>query len=375
MTTLLHSAVAVDARGETPDSWLLFDGGVIALAGVGPERPEADVTVDLSGRWIAPGFIDLHAHGGGGEDFATGALVAALRAHRRHGTTRSIVSLVSEPIPKLLEQLSLVADLTVLDPLVFGSHLEGPFLAPGRRGAHAEHTLRLPDPVLIDELLAAARGTLRQVTIAPELPGALDAIQQFVAAGVIVAVGHTEADFLTATAAFDAGATLMTHTFNAMPGVQHRDPGPIVAAIRDPRVGLELILDGRHVDVNVASLLFAVAPSRVALITDAMAAAGAPDGNYHLGSLEVSVRGGVATVAGIDTIAGSTLTQDAAFRMAHLGMGLPRPAAIGALTATPARILGVADRFGLLAPGYVADVTVFGEAALEQVWAAGEQVG
>lgn len=371
MTTLFHSAVAVDARGETPDAWLLVDDGVIRETGSGAGHPPADEVVDLSDRWISPGFIDLHGHGGGGEDFATGNVRAGLAAHRAHGTTRSLVSLVSEPLPKLLDQLALVADLASIDPLVLGSHLEGPFLAPGRRGAHAEHTLIAPNPVVIEQLLIAARGTIRQVTIAPELPGAFEAIRQFVAAGVVVAVGHTEADFASTRAAFDAGATLLTHTFNAMAGIHHREPGPVIAAIRDPRVGLELILDGRHVDPNVASLLFALAPSRVALITDAMAAAGAPDGTYHLGSLEVSVRGGVATVAGIDTIAGSTLTQDAAFRMALVGLGLPRPAAIGALTATPARILGVADRLGLLAPGYAADVVVFAEGAVEQVWAAG----
>lgn len=371
MTTLLHSATAVDARGETPDAWLLLDGGTIAAAGSGSGRPTAETNVDLTGKWISPGFVDLHAHGGGGEDFATGDLRAALDAHRAHGTTRSLVSLVSEPIPKLLDQLARVADLVAVDERVLGIHLEGPFLSPIRRGAHAEHVLALPDPAVIDDLLAAARGTLRQVTIAPELPGAFEAIRQFVAAGVVVAVGHTDADFATTRAAFDAGATLLTHTFNAMPGIHQREPGPITAAIRDPRVGLELILDGRHVDTSVASMLFALAPSRVALVTDAMAAAGAPDGNYTLGSLDVVVRGGVATVAGIDTIAGSTLTLDAAFRMALVGLGLPRPAAIGALTATPARILGVADRFGLLAPGYAADVLVFGDGAIEQVWAAG----
>ena len=374
MTTLLHSAVAVDARGETPDAWLLFDGAVIAATGHGPDRPAADTSVDLGGTWISPGFVDLHAHGGGGEDFATGDLRAALDAHRAHGTTRSLVSLVSEPVPTLLGQLGRVADLAAVDERVLGSHLEGPFLSPVRRGAHAEHVLALPDPALVDSLLDAARGTLRQVTIAPELPGAFEAIRQFVAAGVVVAVGHTDADFATTRAAFDAGATLLTHTFNAMPGIHQREPGPITAALRDPRVGLELILDGRHVDTNVASMLFALAPSRVALITDAMAAAGAPDGDYHLGSLDVVVRGGVATVAGIDTIAGSTLTLDVAFRMALVGLGLPRPAAVAALTATPARILGVADRLGLLAPGYAADVVVFDEGAIAQVWAAGARL-
>lgn len=374
MTTLLHSAVAVDARGETPDAWLLLEGDSIVAVGSGAQRPDADQLVDLAGRWLTPGFIDLHCHGGGGEDFATGDLPTALATHRSHGTTRSLVSLVAEPIDVLVEQLSAVADVAFVDPLVLGSHLEGPFLEPSRRGAHAEHVLRRPDPRVIDDLLAAAGGTMRQVTLAPELPGALAAIEQFVAAGVVVAVGHTAADADTTRAAFDAGATLLTHAFNAMPGIHHRHPGPVVAAFEDRRVTLELVLDGRHVDASVAKIAFALAPGRVAIVTDAMAAAGAQDGSYRLGSLDVLVRGGVATVAGIDTIAGSTLTLDAALRMALVAVRLPRPTAVASLTSIPARVLGLSGRFGLLEPGYAADVVVFGDAGVEQVWAAGARI-
>jgi N-acetylglucosamine-6-phosphate deacetylase len=371
VSTLLHSAVAVDARGETPDAWLLLDADSIIAVGSGETRPDADVLVDLAGSWLAPGFIDLHCHGGGGEDFATGDLPSALATHRSHGTTRSLVSLVAEPIDVLAEQLAAVARVTSVDPLVLGSHLEGPFLEPSRRGAHAENMLLRPDRGAIELLLAAAAGTMRQVTIAPELPGALAAIEQFVAAGVVVAVGHTAADAATTRAAFDAGATLLTHAFNAMPGIHHRHPGPVVAAFEDRRVTLELVLDGRHVDASVAKIAFALAPGRVAIVTDAMAAAGAEDGSYRLGSLDVLVRGGVATVAGIDTIAGSTLTLDAALRMALVAVRLPRPTAVAALTAVPARVLGLGDRFGLIERGYAADVVVFGDAGVEQVWAAG----
>jgi N-acetylglucosamine-6-phosphate deacetylase len=374
VSTLLHSGVAVDARGETPDAWLLLDGDSITAIGQGAGRPDADVVIDLAGRWFTPGFIDLHCHGGGGEDYATGDLPIALATHRSHGTTRSVVSLVAEPIDVLAAQLSAIADVAFVDPLVLGSHLEGPFLEPSRRGAHAEHVLMRPDPRIIDDLLAAARGTMCQVTIAPELPGALAAIEQFVAAGVVVAVGHTAADADTTRAAFDAGATLLTHAFNAMPGIHHRHPGPVVAAFEDRRVTLEVVLDGRHVDASVAAIAFALAPGRVAIVTDAMAAAGAQDGSYRLGSLDVVVRGGVATVAGIDTIAGSTLTLDAALRMALVAVKLPRPTAVASLTTIPARVLGVDGRFGLLEPGYAADVVVFGDTGVEQVWAAGARL-
>jgi len=372
VTTLLHSAIAVDARGETADAWLLLDGDTIAAIGSGADRPVADDVVDLSGCWLAPGFIDLHGHGGGGEDYGSGDLPAALAAHRAHGTTRSVVSLVAEPIEVLEAQLARIARLAAADPTLLGSHLEGPFLAPTRRGAHAEEMLRAPDPATIDRLLAAAAGTLRQVTIAPELPGGLDAVRRFVAAGVVVAIGHTEADADTARAAFDAGATLLTHAFNAMPGIHHRSPGPVVAAFEDDRVSLELVLDGLHLEPAVAAIAFASAPGRIALITDAMAAAGHHDGAYRLGSLDVTVSGGMAMVTGTETIAGSTLTQDGALAVALDGLGIPRPDAVEALTATPARILGLDDRLGLLEPGFAADVAVFDdELAVRGVWAAG----
>ena len=375
MTTLLHSATAVDARGETPDAWLLLDGDVIRAIGEGPDRPHADETVDLSGCWITPGFVDLHGHGGGGHDYGTGDLAAGLAAHRAHGTTRAVVSLASERLEILEAELRAIARLAHDDPRVLGSHLEGPFLAPTRRGAHAEEVLRTPDPETVDRLLAAGDGTVRQVTIAPELPGALDAIRRFVAAGVVVAIGHTDADAATARAAFDAGATLLTHAFNAMPGIHHRAPGPVVAAFEDDRVSLELVLDGHHVDPHVAAIAFASAPGRVALVTDAMAAAAGEDGTYRLGALEVVVSGGIATVAGTETIAGSTLTQEVALGIAIDGLGLSRPDAVAAVTHTPARILGLDDRLGLLEPGYAADVVALADDyAVHAVWAAGARI-
>lgn len=376
MTTLLHSATAVDGRGEFSDRWLLLDGDTISAMGTGLERPRADEVVDLTGRWVTPGFLDLHGHGGGGEDYATGDLPVALATHRAHGTTRAVLSLVAEPVDVLEQQLARVARLASDDPLVLGSHLEGPFLAPAQRGAHSAHALRHPDPETIDRLLDAAAGTLRQVTIAPELPGALEAIRRLVAAGVVVAIGHTEADADTAQAAFDAGATLVTHAFNAMPGIHHRSPGPLIAAFEDPRVTLEMILDGRHVDLRVAGLAFAAAAARVAIVTDAMAAAGSADGDYRLGGLDVTVHGGVAMVAGTETLAGSTLTLDAALRIAiGTEMGMSRPDAVRALTSVPARVLGLHDRLGLLEPGFAADVVAFdADAVVTAVWAAGERI-
>jgi len=294
--------------------------------------PVADATVDLGGARLTPGLVDLHSHGAGGaswdDDLAD--VESGLAVHRAHGTTRSVLSLVSAPLPRLRRSLERVATLRERDPLVLGAHLEGPFLAPGRRGAHDPRHLVAPTAEAVDALLAAAPGVLRQVTVAPELPGGLEAIERLVAAGVVAAVGHTEADHALAAEAFERGATVLTHALNAMPGLHHREPGPVGAAIADERVTLELVLDGRHVHPQVAALLFAAAPGRVALVTDAMAAAGAGDGEHLLGGLAVTVTDGRAVLAGTDTLAGSTLTQDAALRLA---LGPARQSPVAAVTA------------------------------------------
>ena len=377
-TTLLHSAHRIDELGEAPDAWVLFDGAVIAASGSGlASAPHADASMDLGGARLVPGFIDLHGHGGGGHSYDDGGaeLAAALAAHRAHGTTRSVISLVANPLGEMRERLGEIAVLSAVDPLVLGSHLEGPFLAPGQRGAHNADFLRVPDPDSVESLLAAARGTMRQVTIAPELPGALEVIAELAAAGVTVAVGHTEATFEQTRDAFDAGARMLTHAFNAMPGIHHRAPGPVLAALEDSRVTLELILDGRHVHPDVARLLFGDAPGRVALITDAMAAAAADDGDYRLGSLNVTVRGGLAVLSGTSTIAGSTLTQDVALQLALSEVGLDPAVAVAALTAVPARALGLGDHLGLLEPGYAADAVVLdADGSVTHVWADGRQL-
>lgn len=379
MPTLLTNASLLDADGRR-DGWVLIDGDRIAATGLSgvDAPPPAATTIDLGGRTVTPGFIDLHGHGGGGAAFDNGAeeIATALAVHRAHGTTRSVISLVANPLVDVRESLALVASLAEADPTIVGSHLEGPFLAIGRRGAHAPEFLREPDPQTIQGLIDAGRGTIRQVTIAPELPGALDAVRQFVDAGLVVAIGHTEADEHVARAAFDAGATLVTHVFNAMPGIHHRDPGPIAAAFDDDRVSLELVADGVHVHPSVVQMVFRAAPHRVALVTDAMAAAGGADGHYRLGSLNVDVRGGIAHLAGTSTIAGSTLTQDAALRLAVTVAGVHESAAVEALTRTPACVLGRDQEWGSLAAGYAADLVVLDAGwRVERVWAAGAEIG
>lgn len=374
-TTLVRAAHLVDVTGSVDDGWVLVVGDTIAAVGAGREAPAADEVVDLGDASLVPGFVDLHGHGGATEAYEDESFAGSLAVHRAHGTTRSVLSLVANPVPALVASLARVRGVMRTDPLVLGVHLEGPFLSPHNKGAHNEDFLVPPTPAVVDALLEAGEGVLRQVTIAPELPGAVDAVRRFVAAGVTVAVGHTVGTHEQARAAFDAGATLLTHAFNAMPGLHHRRPGPIGAAVEDDRVTLELILDGVHVHPAAARALFGAAPGRVALITDAMGAAGAADGDYRLGSLAVTVSDGIALVAGTDTIAGSTLTQDVALRNAVTLTGRSLPQAVASLTSIPAAALGLGDRFGRIAPGAVADLVAVSPALeVQRVWGGGRQL-
>ncbi|WP_258366197.1 N-acetylglucosamine-6-phosphate deacetylase [Curtobacterium sp. MCPF17_031] len=372
--TLVRAARLVDVAGPVTDGWVLVGGDTILQAGTGV-APDADEVEDLGDVTLVPGFLDLHGHGGATQAYEDDDFSAALAAHRTHGTTRSVVSLVANPLPELARSLDRIRTVMATDRLVLGAHLEGPFLSPQNKGAHNEDHLVAPTPAAVDALLAAGDGVLRQITIAPELPGALDAVRRFVAAGVTVAVGHTVGTYEQARAAFDAGATVLTHAFNAMPGLHHRRPGPIGAGVEDDRVTLELILDGVHVHPAAARALFRAAPGRVALITDAMGAAGAADGPYRLGSLDVTVTDGVAHVTGTDTIAGSTLTQDVALRNAVRLAGRSLPEAVAALTSIPAEALGLGDRFGRLAPGFAADLVALSPSLeVERVWGGGREL-
>lgn len=379
MTTLFHAARKLDADGQVDDFWMLVDGDTITGTGSGrhPDPAGAVERIDVGGDWLVPGFIDLHCHGGGGHSYDDEAaeVTAAVATHRAHGTTRSVLSLVANPLAQLRTSLGVIAELAENDPTILGAHLEGPFLAEGRSGAQNPAYLRSPLPFELEELIGASRETLRQLTIAPELPGALEAIDVLVEAGVAVAIGHTEADFDLAREAFDRGARILTHAFNAMNGIHHRAPGPIVAAFEDERVTIELVLDGLHVHPDVAGMTFRSAPGRVAVITDAMAAAGSSDGDYRLGTLNVTVRDGLAVLRGTDTIAGSTLTLDVALRNAIELAGVPPVDAVGALTTVPARALGLDHRLGRLAPGYAADAVILDSGLhVQRVWADGTPV-
>jgi N-acetylglucosamine-6-phosphate deacetylase len=309
-----------------------------------------------AGHWLVPGLVDIHVHGGGGAAFDGGADEARRAAayHLHHGTTSAVASLVTAAPGDLLAQTATLAELCE-DGTLAGVHLEGPFLAAARCGAHDAALLRAPDPDLLDALLAAGRGHVRHVTVAPELPGAPDLIAQLSRRGVTPALGHTDASYAQTVAGFAAGARLVTHLFNAMRALHHRDPGPVAAALATSGVVAEVIGDGVHLaDETVAMLFATLGAGRIALVTDAMAAAGCADGAYSLGGRDVEVRDGVARIG--TTIAGGTATLAMVLRRA-VEHGVPVPDAVRAATLTPARAVALHDR-GSLEPGRRADLLV-----------------
>jgi N-acetylglucosamine-6-phosphate deacetylase len=358
---LITADTVVTGRELMRPGWIDVDRGLVRAEGAGdPPRP-ADL--DLGAVTVVPGFVDMHVHGGGGAAFPTADpadTATAVDLHRRHGTTTMIASLVTARPAELLAQVRVIAE-QVQSGVVAGIHLEGPWLAAERCGAHQLSALRDPDPAELDRILVAGGGTIRMVTLAPERSGGLAAIRRILDGGAVAAVGHTEATYAQAREAVDAGATVATHLFNAMRPVHHREPGPVLALVEDPRVTVELITDGVHLHPALyRDVSRSAGPDRVALVTDAMAAAGMADGAYRLGSLAVDVVGGVARVAGTDTIAGSTATMDQVFRYAVAHSGLPLDdallAAVRQSSVNPARALGLPEAG--LAVGAAADLVV-----------------
>ncbi|HEY3748984.1 MAG TPA: N-acetylglucosamine-6-phosphate deacetylase [Pseudonocardiaceae bacterium] len=367
--TLLRGGRIVTSTGVLDDGWLTVRDDAIEQVGTGlPEHdhshdPDAPV-LDLAGAWVLPGFVDMHCHGGGGAAYTENdpeRLATAVAAHRRHGTTTTMASLVSGPIPALVEQISSLREL-VSDGLFAGIHLEGPFISAARCGAHDPAFLRAPDRSSVDALLAAGQGTIRMVTLAPELDGAIDAVRRFTDAGVIVAVGHTDATLAQVLPAVDAGATVATHLFNGMRPLHHREPGPIGALLDDERVTVELICDLVHLHPTVVRMAARHAGAgRTVLVTDAMAAAGVGDGVYQVGGLRVTVRDGVPTLDGGGALAASTLTLDAAVRNFVQGCGMTMVEAAAAVSGQPAALLGQQGSIGAVAPGARADLVLLDE--------------
>lgn len=336
--------------------WVSIQDGRIAAVGTGsPDRAEGlgpgDESIDLGQGWILPGLVDIHCHGGGGhsvEDSADAARQVAAY-HRSRGTTSLVASLVSGSRAHLLATVTMLAPV-VHEGTLAGLHLEGPYLSPARRGAHEEHNLRLPDRDELTELLDAGAGTVRMVTLAPELPGALELIDLLVERSVVAAIGHTDATAEECLAAIDRGATVATHLFNGMRPLHHREGGPVAALAADPRVRCEVLHDGHHVDSSVLRLAHRLlGPDRLLLVSDAASATGCPDGPQMLGTEQVFLSDGAVRTADGRSLAGSA--QPLVEHLARaVQVGLDPVTAVAAASRLPAETLGLPG-VGRLRPG------------------------
>jgi N-acetylglucosamine-6-phosphate deacetylase len=378
LTVVRAPRVLLDGELAT-EAWVAFcDGEVLA---VGQGRAPAGRQLCLPFGVLAPGLVDLQLNGAFGQDFAEAddrGWAQVMRRLPETGVTSVLPTFITAPVERLVRLLRghgrRIAELPLDGARCLGIHLEGPFLSPSRRGAHRRDLLLLPEPGAIDQLVEAGGGSVRLVTLAPELPGGLDAVHRFTSAGVRVAIGHSDATAEVVTEAADAGASLVTHLFNAQRPFSHRDPGVVGAALTDPRLTLGLIADGYHVAPTAIRLAFAAAGERVALVSDAVPALGLPPGRYRFGGDDMIVSDPARPPERPDgTLAGSTLTLDTAVRTA-IAAGVAAELALSAATVVPANAVG-AHRVGRLRPGAHADLVWFGDDwRLIATWLAGRVV-
>jgi len=359
--------------GDVVDGWIRVEDDHIAEVGRGVPPADAGPVTQVDG-WLMPGLVDIHVHGAAGRSFDAGDPAAAARIaehHRQHGTTTLVASLVTASIDDLVRAVTGLAPAVDRGDIV-GIHLEGPYLAASRCGAHEPSLLIAPSLPDVSRLIEA--GPVAMVTIAPELPGALDAIRYLADHGVVAALGHTDATYEQTLAGIGAGATHATHLFNGMRPLHHRDPGPIAAILEREDVTFELINDGEHLHGALVTGLLGHTSDRVALITDAVAATGLPDGEYELGGLPIVVRAGRSELTATGSLAGATIVLADAVRRA-VRAGTPAATAVRAATATPARVLGLAHTLGSLRPGLRADlVAADADFRVDRVWVRGGRV-
>lgn len=363
----LENGKILTAGGEFSPATVGMENGRIIYVGRAADAPPSGTRSDLGGRLIAPGFVDIHTHGGHGITFGAAATLAAdVRAYSAWvattGVTGFLCSVAAPDHETLLAVVRAYADLfdaggfPGAEPL--GLHLEGPYLNPEKRGAFNAAWLHAPAVAEVDALLDAGRGWVRQMTLAPELPGAAAVAARLRERGVVAALGHSEADYALAAAALRGDFTHITHTFNAQRGFHHREPGVFGAVLMSDGVTAELIADTIHVHPGAMKLLLrCLGPERVVLITDAMAAAGLGDGVYSLTGHEVVVKDGVAHNPR-GAIAGSTATLDQCVRNVHCLLGVPLADAVRMATLNPARVIGRDQEMGSVAVGKVANLIV-----------------
>jgi len=348
---------------------VISDEGKILYTGLLEDAPRVGgLQIDLRGRFVAPGFIDIHTHGGNGVAFGKDNPGEELRSYSEWvagtGVTGYQCSLAAPSLQALVEIVSgyaeaMQAGVEGAEPL--GIHLEGPYLNKERKGAFNPSWLRLPELAEAEAVLKAGQGWVRQITLAPELPGAQQIAALFRQQGVVVALGHSNTDYETASAALKGNFTHVTHTFNAQSGFHHRQPGVFGAVMASDEVTAELIADTVHAHPGAVKVLVrCLGTDRVVLITDAMSGAGFPDGEYDLMGQRVLVKDGNATLAD-GTIAGSTATLGRCVRNVHQLVGLPLAQAVKMASLNPARAMGFASRLGSIAVGKDASLVVIDE--------------
>jgi N-acetylglucosamine-6-phosphate deacetylase len=352
---------------------VLVEEGVIASISPLTQRdiPKRYRVLDLGDCTLAPGYIDMHIHGGAGRDVmdtAPDALPAVERLLYSHGVTTYFPTTITAPIDRTLAALDHLAgaieqarDSQELRARPVGIHLEGPFISHARPGVHPPADLQTPTLALFEKLWEASRGTVKIMTIAPELDGAREVISEASRRGVCVSMGHSDADLAQAQAGVAAGVRHATHTFNAMRPLEHRDPGIIGEVLMDERVSAEIIADGIHVDPLVVRLfLHAKGANGAVLVTDATAATGMPNGRYRLGSLDVEVKDGKCLHGG--RLAGSVLTMDKAVRNVVKFANWDLQHAVRLATLNPARAIGLPGQAGTLVAGAPADIVALNSA-------------
>lgn len=382
-TTLIHAGRALTPTSEISDAGILIRDDVIEAV-----APRSSLSLPSGAREVAarektaiPGFIDIHIHGAGGRDAMEGtdaALSAVTRKVAEFGTTSLLATTITAaPDDTCRAAAGISLYITQQHAAkesraeVLGIHFEGPFISKERRGVHPAEWIQSPSEALLKRFLEAAEGNARLMTIAPEVLGATPCIEAARKAGLVVSVGHTDANYEQTRLAIAHGARSATHTYNAMRPFTHRDPGVIGAVLTSPEIHSELIADGVHVEEGAMKLLVrAKGHERVILVSDGLSATGMPDGKYMLGGFEVTVTNGVCrNAAGI--LAGSTLTLDRALRnIANLGVPLADAARM--LTLNPASLLGIEFKKGSLRAGADADVVLLDPSLqVTDVWARG----
>jgi N-acetylglucosamine-6-phosphate deacetylase len=382
-TTLLHVRRAITPLAEISDAGILFRDGVIES--IGPRDamrlPAGAQELSSTGKTAVPGFVDVHIHGAGGHDVMEGdakALGTVARIIAQHGTTSFVATTITaspEATCRSVEGISkYIASQRATEEAraeVLGIHFEGPFINSLRRGVHPAEWIKQPSAELLDKFLLAAAGNARILTLAPEIFGAMPCIDAARKAGVVVALGHTDATYEQARMAIARGARHAVHVYNAMRPFSHRDTGVIGAVLTSPDITAELIADGVHVDEPAMRMLLqAKGAGSVILVSDGTAATGMPDGTYALGNLQVTVRDGVCRNAE-GKLAGSTLTLDRALRNI-VALGTPLADAARMLTLNPASLLGIEFKKGALRAGADADVVLLDDSLhVTGVWTRG----